>query len=83
MAMCRDRAVCLVVTDLFMPNKEGLATIMELRRDFPKVAIIAISGMSDAAPLLSVARKLGADKTLEKPFQAEELLMAAKELLQG
>jgi DNA-binding response OmpR family regulator len=76
-------AVGLVITDLFMPKKEGMATIMELRRDFPEVAIIAISGLSDAALLLSVARKLGAAKTFEKPFEPEELLTAAEELLRG
>jgi DNA-binding response OmpR family regulator len=81
--VCRARAVDLVVTDLFMPNKEGIETIMELRRDFPKTPIIAISGMPDATPLLTTARILGAATTLAKPFEAEEFLTAVEEALRG
>jgi DNA-binding response OmpR family regulator len=80
--LCRTKVVDLVLTDLFMPNKEGMETIMELRREFSKVAIIAMSGMPDVAPMLSTARLLGAGKTLEKPFESEELLGAIEELLQ-
>jgi Response regulator containing CheY-like receiver, AAA-type ATPase, and DNA-binding domains len=58
--VCHSRPVDLAITDLFMPNKEGMETIMELRRDFPKIAIVAISGMPNAAPLLTTARLLGA-----------------------
>src|SRR5689334_17055500 len=46
MAACSANPVDLVVTDLVMPQQEGMETIMQLRRDFPKVAIIAMSGMS-------------------------------------
>src|SRR5689334_6469315 len=69
LVVCRSRAVDLVLIDLFMPNKEGMETIVELCRDFPKIAIIAMSGASAVAPLLSTALLLGAAKTLMKPFE--------------
>ena len=81
--VCRSRAVELVIIDLFMPNKEGMETIVELGRNFPQTAIIAMSGASDVAPLLSTARLLGAARTLMKPFEPEELLTAVEEALQG
>ena len=81
--VCRAGPLDLVITDLFMPNKEGMETIMELRRDFPKTAIIAMSGASDTALLLTTARLLGAARTLHKPFRPEELLMAVEEALRG
>ena len=71
----------LVITDLFMPKKAGLETIIELRRDFPDVSIIAISGKPTGGTLLSIAQRLGAVKTIEKPFQHHELLRAVEEVL--
>jgi len=73
----------VVLTDLFMPNQEGLETIMELRKDFPQVAIIAMSGIAPASTLLSIAKKLGATETLEKSFSADELLIAVDKALRG
>jgi DNA-binding NtrC family response regulator len=66
----------LVITDLCMPNQEGLETIIELRRDSPKVVIIAMSGKAFARAMLTIATRLGAVETLEKPFQPPELLGA-------
>ena len=56
---------------------------MELKQDFPKVKIIAISGggQVDAGQYLDIAKKIGADHTLAKPFEKEELLKAVKDLL--
>lgn len=67
-----------------MPDKEGLETIMELRRDFPEVKIIAISGGGRVKPeeYLDLADKLGAHRKLTKPFVREELLAAVQELLE-
>ena len=71
----------LVITDLFMPNQEGLQTIVELRRDFPGVVIIAMSGKTFSTVMLSIARRLGAFEVLQKPFQPAELLdMVARAL---
>jgi DNA-binding response OmpR family regulator len=73
----------LVITDLFMPNQEGLETIGELRRRFPEVAIIAMSGRPDSGTMLSIAQKFGAIGMLHKPFAADELIAAVKKALGG
>jgi len=73
----------LVVTDLFMPGQEGLETIVELRREFPGVAIIAMSGKTIASKVLPAAERLGAVGTLEKSFSADELLLAVDKALRA
>jgi CheY-like chemotaxis protein len=73
----------LVITDLFMPNQEGLETIHELRTRFPEIAIIAMSGMTAAVTMLSVAQKFGAVGVLHKPFSGDELLVAVAKALGG
>src|SRR5271167_263239 len=50
----------LVITDIYMPKQDGLETIREFRRRFPKVSIIAMSGRALAATMLSIAQDLGA-----------------------
>jgi len=73
----------LIITDLFMPEQEGLAVITELHKKFSHVAILAISGGYDAsAAMLSVAFKLGASNTLTKPFDKAELLAAVEKALE-
>ena len=73
----------LVITDLVMPEKEGLETIMELRREFPGVHIIAMSGgfAHDAGLYLHMAERLGAARVLRKPFRVAELTTAIAEVL--
>ena len=75
------KAADLVITDLYMPNQEGLETIIELRRRFPEVSIIAMSGRIAAGTMLSIAQKLGAVDVLQKPFVAEEILAAVGKAL--
>jgi len=74
----------VVVTDLFMPEKEGLETIAELRKGFPETKIIAISGGSrlriPLADHLTTARALGADAVLRKPFDPGELVAIVRQL---
>lgn len=79
----QDLTVDLVITDLIMPEKEGIETIIELRRDFPKVPIIAISGGGRIDPndYLLLAKKLGAQITLEKPFSRKDIINAVNELI--
>ncbi len=81
--LCRDQEVDLVITDIIMPEKEGLETIMELRRDLPDVKIIAMSGGGQigAEEYLPLAEKLGAQHTLDKPFTPKELLEAIRGIL--
>ena len=84
-ARFREHPADLVITDIFMPNQEGLATIMELRRSTPDLKIIAISGGGARASLdvLPVAEALGAQKTLRKPFTPAEVMEAINEVLEG
>lgn len=77
----RRHAVELVITDLFMPEKEGLETIRELRRDFPNLPIIAMSGEPGMPSLLGIAKRFGALKTVEKPFDRTEMMAAVEEAL--
>lgn len=71
----------VVVTDLFMPEKDGIETIDELRREYPDVKIVAISGRyGKHADFLSVAREAGAHITLKKPFDLDALLQAIEAL---
>lgn len=73
----------LIITDLIMPNKEGIGTIIELRTDYPNVKIIAVSGGGRLVPnnFLDIAEKLGAHKTLTKPFERKELISSIHELI--
>jgi CheY-like chemotaxis protein len=74
----------LIITDILMPGKEGLETIMELRRDFPDVKIIAMSGGGRTGNLnfLDIAERLGAQRTLQKPFHLQDVLQLVQEVLQ-
>ncbi len=67
----REEPADPVITDIFMPNKDGLETITELRRDFNEVKIIAVSGGGSFQPemYLNMAEKLGAYKTFTKPLR--------------
>ena len=66
-----------------MPEKEGFETIMELKKDFPDVKIIAISGGGRMEPnsYLQLAKQVGAIRTFLKPIDRKELLKAVRELL--
>ena len=82
----RQAATDLVITDLLMPYKEGFETVMELKRDFPDVKIIAMSGGSgsrgmNAQDYFSLVKRVGAARVFAKPFDHKELLEAISELL--
>jgi len=81
----QENPVDLVITDIFMPQQEGLATIMQLRRSRPGSRIIAISGggARESLDVLPVAAALGAAKTLRKPFTPSEVLEAVREVLES
>lgn len=69
----------LAVVDLLMPNKDGIETIMDLRRHSPEIRLVAMSGGSgklEAHHLLHTASALGADAMLFKPFRPAEFLQA-------
>ena len=78
-----DYSPDLVITDIVMPDKEGTEMIAELRRDFPDVKIIAISGggVISSSRYLGVVKILGVDRTFAKPVQPKELLAAVREVI--
>jgi DNA-binding response OmpR family regulator len=71
----------LVVTDICMPDKDGIELIIEMRHLYPRVPILAISGTQSRKTLLQIANVFEADATLQKPFTQQELLSAVEELL--
>jgi DNA-binding response OmpR family regulator len=73
----------LVLTDIVMPEKDGLEVLMELRKLRPTVKIIAMSGgvRGSSADCLRLAQHLGAAKVLSKPFSIETLISAIDEML--
>ena len=79
----RQAGADLVVTDIVMPEKEGLAVLLELRKAQPPVKVIAMSGEGNASDYLDMARLMGAAKVLPKPFRPSALLSAIYELLPG
>jgi len=76
-------AVDLAITDVLMPEMDGIETILAIRRDFPSLKIIAVSGGGALRPEhnLRLARGLGAQHVLEKPFTGEELLLTVDAVL--
>ncbi len=73
----------LVITDLIMPEQEGLETISWLKKKYSNTKIIAISGGGRIGPeaYLPAALELGADKVFSKPFNVQEVVASVKELL--
>ena len=83
LALHRARRADLVITDIFMPEQDGIETILELQRDDPDVKIIAMSGGGLAGNLsyLPAARALGAVHSISKPFDCEEVLATVRTVL--
>jgi CheY-like chemotaxis protein len=73
----------IVLTDILMPSMEGIETIREVRKAYPEIKIIAMSGRvrTDAVDFLEAARQFGADRVLSKPFGRMQLLTLVRELL--
>jgi len=73
----------LVVTDLIMPEEDGLKVIIKLREIKPSIKIIAISGGGKAGPgsYLNLAKALGADAIYSKPFSVSDMILKIEELL--
>ena len=73
----------LMVTDIVMPNKEGIETILEFRRNHPGLRIIAMSGggRNSAQDYLKLAKSFGADYVLSKPFSNQAILDVVKTVL--
>ena len=82
LALQRARPADVIVTDIFMPEMDGIETIQDLRREFPGAKIIAMSGRDPVMEfdVFQVAREIGAERTFKKPFRFEELVAAVREL---
>lgn len=78
--MQRRNPADLVITDIFMPHKEGMSTIRELCQEFPELPVVAMSGgnrdLSTPEGFIELARRFGACGTLTKPFHIADLLAA-------
>jgi DNA-binding NtrC family response regulator len=75
-------APAVVITDLIMPRQEGIETIHRLKQEHPEIPIIAMSGGGRFCDLdmLPMAQLMGADVTIAKPFEADELLSLLQRL---
>jgi len=88
-----EQGADLVITDVIMPGIDGVATVQEIREKFVNTKIIVISGGGNVAPLqyepgaiatnayLASAKNAGADRTMTKPFDRQELLDVISELM--
>lgn len=76
-------AFVAVVTDLIMPKREGIETIMELKQRWPDCKVVAVSGGGRlaAGDLLELAVKLGADAALQKPVSSAQLVATLSAIL--
>ncbi|MEO5351686.1 MAG: response regulator [Magnetococcus sp. XQGC-1] len=82
----RENPTEIVITDVLMPEQDGLELIMELRERFPELPIIAISGGGrgvDAKLGLHLAHCFGVMHCLHKPFTKEQVLRAVHQTLNG
>ena len=73
----------LVITDIMMPDTDGLEVLMSIRSKHPEIPVIAISGGMHSAPMdfLPLAKKFGARKVLYKPVELKDLLVVVKKVL--
>lgn len=79
----REKQADLIITDIIMPDKEGLGTIVEIKSEFPDTIIFAMSGGGKNSPeqYLRMANGLGVDRVFVKPFNREDILSAVAEVL--
>jgi CheY-like chemotaxis protein len=83
LAAFRANPPTLVITDIIMPGKAGIEVIATMKRERPDVKVLAMSGggRTHVMDFLAIARKVGADAALEKPFRKSDLLARVAELV--
>jgi DNA-binding response OmpR family regulator len=81
--MCERNTYDLVVTDIIMPDREGTSLIVDLKRRFPTMKIVAVSGAGSTQFVdhLKMASMVGADSTIPKPFEPEEFVECVRKAL--
>jgi len=84
LSLARHHRFDLVITDMVMPGKDGIETIMELRRTLPGIKIIAMSGgqSTGSGDFLPLAKTLGASAVLKKPFNRETFFDSVRGVLE-
>ncbi len=85
LATFRRISPAVVLTDIVMPEQDGISTIITMRRERPATKIIAMSGGGRVgkSDFLTVAKKLGADAVIHKPFNVDELVRLIRTFLQA
>jgi DNA-binding response OmpR family regulator len=73
----------VVITDIFLPRLSGIKVIKILKKEYPHIKIIAISGAGGGAYNLQTLTEIGADKFLEKPFEMRELMNTVSSLAEN
>ena len=83
MRLFHERRPDLVICDIIMPEQEGIETVLQIKRDAPQTKVIAISGGGRIgnANMLELARRVGADYAVSKPFSIPDLLLAVRNAL--
>jgi DNA-binding response OmpR family regulator len=80
--LCETGDVDLLLTDLVMPDHEGLETIRRMRLERPTIPIVAMSGAFDGG-FLEVAREMGAAAVIQKPFTPDQVIKVVGRILAG
>ena len=79
-AILKTKRPEIVITDVYMPSKDGLEILLDLRQHFPDIKVIAMSGGVAKENILEAFKELGASSTLVKPFEPAELLRAVEQV---
>ena len=82
--IARENSIDLLITDLVMPEKNGIDMIMEFKKIHPEIHILAISGgggITGRFDYLPIAKLVGAENTLKKPFSIDELRDCVKDII--
>jgi CheY-like chemotaxis protein len=77
-----ERAYDVLITDLIMPEQEGIETIQTFHQIYPNIKIIAISG-AYGSDYLRIAKHLGADEVMQKPLRLDTVLSMVSRLIRG
>lgn len=81
---CKETSIDLIITDVVMPDKNGIDLIMEVKKEYPDLPVIAISGgggITGRFDYLEIAKLVGAKNILKKPFTTTELRSAVDNIL--
>jgi len=81
--LMRHEVFDLLLTDIYMPDKDGLELIQQVRRRRSPMPVVAMSAMTGTRDMLAVARVLGAWETLRKPFSKPQLLSVVEAALEA